>query len=712
MATVEGSQQVMSSPNAPTLTRSAVSPFTQNVPANITSDSGNESIRENKDMSIGDELLSTIRQTEQLPTAQSFFSSEPSASTSFVYEHKTMNIVVIHPRLLSSSLLSLEDFASPMFNVNTIADPDQDIFRPGWRTSLAIRIRRCVTQISAALGIDIADTADVVNAIDDDLTDIYFKCHAKLSPELRAGELLELLRTAQGHTTVYVVLEGQACYELGCALNSIRRSSGSSLASSRGSRSNNSVSSAQAFGKHLVSPNTDSSNTIRVETATPSPLLKTCLETTPVPLFDSGSTPSYVDTRSVPFLPNLKGDNNEHDMLTQVMGRTAYSDPGTKKRKFPRPKRKITLLKPSPRPALVEPDVEFSAPIKSEFVEQPDPAPSAPIKTESTQETTTKKVPDWCKNASQIAPPQDTTSGNEQLRQTPWNTHDRSGSAFRYPLGSNQLQRQRGYTPKRPDDQAPPPSAIFPPSPGGSDPSSSFTYHRASGGGPSFDGFPPGGGGGPPPASSPSYGGPPNRDYPHGPYWTHYTIDPYTEHETNPATGTIYPWYAVRHELGMTLNHPLELGQLHIDKEAFIAYFIDQHYNPDQHYKSFVNRFPHFDAGEKDLRPYLIPYLYQVSQHCASFAIYAPPPHTLRAGSNIGAWFSFLPPYTKRQATAIFDGLIAQALRSKYSGLVTHPELVSLLQAPRQGYDIIYSLASYAQHPALQEFPDNVREPR
>ena len=145
---------------------------------------------------------------------------------------------------------------------------------------------------------------------------------------------------------------------------------------------------------------------------------------------------------------------------------------------------------------------------------------------------------------------------------------------------------------------------------------------------------------------------------------------------------------------------------------AFVAYFIDQHYSPDQHYKSFISRFPYFNAGEKDLRPYLIPYLYQVSQHCASFSIYAPPPHTLRAGSNIGAWFPFLPAYTKRQVTAVFDGLIAQALRSKYSGLVTHPELVSLLQAPRQGYDIIYSLASYAQHPALQEFPDNVREPR
>ena len=75
----------------------------------------------------------------------------------------------------------------------------------------------------------------------------------------------------------------------------------------------------------------------------------------------------------------------------------------------------------------------------------------------------------------------------------------------------------------------------------------------------------------PPARSSPSYAGPSCCDYPHGPYRTHFSVDPYAEHDTNPATGTIYPWYAVRHELGMTLNHPLELGQLHVDKEAFIA---------------------------------------------------------------------------------------------------------------------------------------------
>lgn len=68
-------------------------------------------------------------------------------------------------------------------------------------------------QISAALGIDLEDSAEVVDAMDNNLTDIPFKCRAKQSPELRTGEPLQILyRTAQGHTMIYVVLEGQVCY--------------------------------------------------------------------------------------------------------------------------------------------------------------------------------------------------------------------------------------------------------------------------------------------------------------------------------------------------------------------------------------------------------------------------------------------------------------------------------------------------------------------
>ena len=141
MATVKGSQQVMSSPNTPILTKGVVTPRNmQNVPANVTTDSSNSYKREDRDALIGDDLLTTIHQTKQLPTAHSYFDTEPSATSSFEHEHNMMNIVVIHPRLLSSKLLSLEDFASPMFNMNTIMDPTQDIYHPGWKTALALSL--------------------------------------------------------------------------------------------------------------------------------------------------------------------------------------------------------------------------------------------------------------------------------------------------------------------------------------------------------------------------------------------------------------------------------------------------------------------------------------------------------------------------------------------------------------------------------------------
>ena len=33
--------------------------------------------------------------------------------------------------------------------------------------------------------------------------------------------------------------------------------------------------------------------------------------------------------------------------------------------------------------------------------------------------------------------------------------------------------------------------------------------------------------------------------YPHGPYWTHFTVNPYADIMTDPDTGSISPWYAV-----------------------------------------------------------------------------------------------------------------------------------------------------------------------
>lgn len=667
MALVGGSQQVMSSPTTPILTKGDIPPSAQNVPVNVTTDSGNTFEQKEKDTSIDDDLLATIQRTEQLPTAQSYLDTELSASTSPTngYDHKMMNVVTILPRLLSSSLISLEDFASPMFNTNTIVNPDQDTFRPGWKAVLASRARHCLNATCNALGIDLDSTLSIVNAVDDHLTDVRFQYHARQSMEMRTGEFLTLLRTSPGQVTLYVVLDGLPSYRLACALNAMHFSSGGSMLSTRSSKDSRPSSATYSCGRpEVTSTSSVSSNITRVETATPSPTPLNCTE------IATPSLTTRTSHRSAPLLPTLRDDE---DILDRAMSRVCASDSGPTPRTSVRKKERIILQRPTPAMTMPVPVTVKSEPVHVR------------VKSEHQPEA---------------------YGQNNQPSQTPWYSHNRS--AFRYPVGSAQLQRQRGYTPKREDEQEPPPSTIFPTSPeGGPSPYTNGTNGGSHDSGPSYYG------GAPPP-----YGGPPSHttasdnSYPRGPYWTHFTVDPYAELVTHPTTGSIYPWYAVRHELGMTLNHPLELGQLHIDKEAFLTYFIDQHYSPDKHYKAFVGRFPTFVAGERDLRPYLIPYLYQVSQHCASFAVYSPPPHTLRAGSNIGAWFQALPPYTRRQCNSVFDGLLAQAFRSKHAGLSGHPELLSLLQPPRQGYDVIYSLASYAQHPALQEFPDHVREPR
>ena len=91
-------------------------------------------------------------------------------------------------------------------------------------------------------------------------------------------------------------------------------------------------------------------------------------------------------------------------------------------------------------------------------------------------------------------------------------------------------------------------------------------------------------------------------------------------------------------------------------------------------------RFPVFKVtDEADAQHLLIPYLYTVSQHCAAFMVYAPLPHTMRAGLPVGAWFDDLPLSTQRETTTIFDGLLAQVLRAKQSGLMDWPELLYIL---------------------------------
>lgn len=153
-----------------------------------------------------------------------------------------------------------------------------------------------------------------------------------------------------------------------------------------------------------------------------------------------------------------------------------------------------------------------------------------------------------------------------------------------------QLQRQGGYTPKSSNRRGPPPSTIFPSSPGEDPifmPNGSRGFHHS---------FP---------------GAPPCDTKVLLPTSLLLTMIIHTDHTglttlcgsprqtgDEPNYRHDFPWYAVHHKLGMTLNHPLELGQLHIDKEAFLAYFIYPHYNPNKLYRAFVGRFPSSVARE------------------------------------------------------------------------------------------------------------------
>ena len=65
-------------------------------------------------------------------------------------------------------------------------------------------------------------------------------------------------------------------------------------------------------------------------------------------------------------------------------------------------------------------------------------------------------------------------------------------------------------------------------------------------------------------------------------------VNPFDDLVADPITGSIRPWYAIKHEMGRTLNFPLNLGNLQIDKDLFIAQFVDNQYEANTHFKSFM----------------------------------------------------------------------------------------------------------------------------
>jgi len=68
----------------------------------------------------------------------------------------------------------------------------------------------------------------------------------------------------------------------------------------------------------------------------------------------------------------------------------------------------------------------------------------------------------------------------------------------------------------------------------------------------------------------------------------------------------------------------------------------------------------------------IIPFLYQVTQHCVGFSVYIPQLHTLQTGDKLGAWYQELPFWAQRQILFTCDNLLAQTLCQKLTNLSGH----------------------------------------
>ena len=109
--------------------------------------------------------------------------------------------------------------------------------------------------------------------------------------------------------------------------------------------------------------------------------------------------------------------------------------------------------------------------------------------------------------------------------------------------------------------------------------------------------------------------------YPYGPHWMYFIVDPYSQDTQSMKDGTILPWYAHKHEMGMQLNYPVQLGELHIDMEIFLSRFNQLTYDPTKHHQSYLQQFPVFQSDGKDVRPFIIPFLNTVTQLSTGFGV-------------------------------------------------------------------------------------------
>ena len=97
-------------------------------------------------------------------------------------------------------------------------------------------------------------------------------------------------------------------------------------------------------------------------------------------------------------------------------------------------------------------------------------------------------------------------------------------------------------------------------------------------------------------------------------------------------------------------------------------------------------------------------------RYCAGQGVFTPPPHTYtHSDFVVGAWYRHLL-LAFRNNFEYFDQSLASALTGKYSGLKDCEMTADLIHYKR-GYQILYTMASRAGHPAIAMMPSSPQVP-
>jgi hypothetical protein len=148
-----------------------------------------------------------------------------------------------------------------------------------------------------------------------------------------------------------------------------------------------------------------------------------------------------------------------------------------------------------------------------------------------------------------------------------------------------------------------------------------------------------------------------------------------------------------------------------MDRDHFISMFYETRYNPATQYKQFSYGFPSL-TNSGDLRVTLLPYLTSLVSYCAGFDIFLPPPQTVQSDLPVGTWFAHLPFDVRHHSVQnVLSGNLATEFKKKSTGLASHNSLAPLLQHTN-GYTTFRQLLAIAGHPRLQDYPQELSEPR